>query len=116
MRSFLVIIISLLSLSVFAQKAEDAVKFDIAEHAFGKVPKGKPVTFEFKFTNPTKKPLIIEDATAECGIGQAGADRARDFGQRHLTWLFTLVTVGQGDLDHGKVQNKKRGMVAALRV
>lgn len=67
MRSFLLIFISFLSLSVFAQKADDAVKFDVAEHAFGKVPKGKPVTFEFKFTNPGKKPLIIEDATAECG-------------------------------------------------
>lgn len=67
MRSFLLIIISLLSVAVFAQKADDTVKFDVAEYAFGKVPKGKPVTFEFKFTNPGKKPLIIEDATAECG-------------------------------------------------
>jgi hypothetical protein len=67
MRTLFIVLLSCISLAAFSQKADDAVKFDVGEHAFGKVPKGKPVTFEFKFTNPGKKPLIIEDATAECG-------------------------------------------------
>ncbi len=58
----------MLSTSIFAQqKVDEIIKFDTLSHAFGKVKKDNPVTFEFKFLNPGKKPLIIEDATAECG-------------------------------------------------
>jgi len=54
--------------NVWAQpKIDEMIKFDSLSHAFGKVQKGTPVSVEFKFTNPGKKPLIIEDATAECG-------------------------------------------------
>lgn len=68
MRNLFLTALCFLSLAVFAQqKPDEVIKFDISEHAFGKVPKGKPVTIEFKFTNPGSKPLIIEDATAECG-------------------------------------------------
>jgi hypothetical protein len=48
-------------------KVDDLIRFEKTEHEFGKVPKDKPVTVEFAFTNPGSKPLIIEDATAECG-------------------------------------------------
>lgn len=43
------------------------IKFDSVSHVFGKVKKGTPVSVEFTFSNPGNKPLIIEDATAECG-------------------------------------------------
>lgn len=48
-------------------KVDDLIRFEKTEHQFGKVPKDKPVTVEFAFSNPGSKPLIIEDATAECG-------------------------------------------------
>jgi hypothetical protein len=48
-------------------KVDDLIRFEKTEYQFGKVPKDKPVTVEFAFTNPGSKPLIIEDATAECG-------------------------------------------------
>ena len=48
-------------------KIDQLIKFEKEAYAFGKVPKGKPVSIEFKFTNPGSKPVIIEDATAECG-------------------------------------------------
>jgi hypothetical protein len=48
-------------------KVDDLIKFENTEHQFGKVPQNKPVTVEFSFSNPGRKPLIIEDATAECG-------------------------------------------------
>jgi hypothetical protein len=48
-------------------KVDDLIRFDKTEYQFGKVPKDKPVTVEFSFSNPGSKPLIIEDATAECG-------------------------------------------------
>lgn len=48
-------------------KVDELIKFDKIVHAFGKVKKDVPVTMTFNFTNPGSKPVIIEDATAECG-------------------------------------------------
>ncbi len=57
-----------LFVSVFAWAGvDDMIKFEKEVYAFGKVPQGKPVTTEFVFTNPGTKPLIIENAEAECG-------------------------------------------------
>jgi hypothetical protein len=60
-----------LILSSFAAKSQagidQLIAFEKSSFAFGKIPKEKPVTVEFVFSNPTGKPLIIEDATAECG-------------------------------------------------
>ena len=69
MRKFLLLFSALFVLvGAFAKSdANDLIKFDKTSYAFGKVPKDKPVSVEFTFTNPGKKPLIIEDATAECG-------------------------------------------------
>jgi hypothetical protein len=43
------------------------IKFDKTTHAFGNIKQNKPVTVSFVFANPGAAPLIIEDATAECG-------------------------------------------------
>ena len=45
----------------------DALKFEKVTHNFGKVKQNEPVSAEFSFTNTSEKPVIIEDATAECG-------------------------------------------------
>lgn len=69
MRRFLVLagFLATMFVSEGQSKIDDQIRFEKLSHAFGKVPKGKPVSVEFKFTNPSTKPLIIEDATAECG-------------------------------------------------
>lgn len=36
-------------------------------HDFGEIPKGKPVSFEFTFTNTGNEPLIVENAQTSCG-------------------------------------------------
>lgn len=43
------------------------MKFDKDTHDFGKIKAGDKVTYEFKFTNTGKSPLIISDAVASCG-------------------------------------------------
>jgi len=43
------------------------MKFDKDLHDFGKIKTGDKVTWEFKFTNTGKSPLIITDAVATCG-------------------------------------------------
>ncbi|MCO5934382.1 DUF1573 domain-containing protein [Mucilaginibacter sp. RB4R14] len=43
------------------------MKFEKETHDFGKIAEGAKVTYEFKFTNTGKSPLIIKDAVATCG-------------------------------------------------
>jgi hypothetical protein len=43
------------------------MKFEKGIHDFGKIKTGDKVTYEFKFTNTGKSPLIIKDAVASCG-------------------------------------------------
>jgi len=51
-----------------ANAADVAVmKFDKDIHDFGKIKSGDKVTYDFKFTNTGKSPLIITDAVATCG-------------------------------------------------
>ena len=43
------------------------MKFEKLTHDFGKIKSGDKVTYDFKFTNTGKSPLIITDALATCG-------------------------------------------------
>jgi hypothetical protein len=42
-------------------------KFEVEEYNFGKLEQGKSVSYDFKFKNVGKEPLMISDATATCG-------------------------------------------------
>ncbi|OWK70901.1 DUF1573 domain-containing protein [Pedobacter sp. AJM] len=50
-----------------AQSKPADFKFESETHDFGKIPMGKPVTFDFKYTNVGEEPLIISKAEASCG-------------------------------------------------
>ncbi|MDB5013444.1 MAG: hypothetical protein JWQ25_1646 [Daejeonella sp.] len=41
--------------------------FEKSSYDFGKITQGESVTYDFKFKNVGKTPLIITDATATCG-------------------------------------------------
>jgi hypothetical protein len=43
------------------------MKFEFESHDFGKIKQADKTTYEFKFTNTGKSPLIITNATATCG-------------------------------------------------
>ena len=55
--------------SVTAFKIEEKAefKFEKETHDFGKIPQGKPVSVEFKFTNTGNEPLIITNIESVCG-------------------------------------------------
>lgn len=42
-------------------------KFETEEYNFGKIKQGESVTYEFKFKNTGKEPLIISEAHGSCG-------------------------------------------------
>lgn len=44
-----------------------AMKFETEAHDFGKIKQGDKVTYEYKYTNTGKSPLIIKEAFATCG-------------------------------------------------
>jgi len=52
-----------------AGNAENApvMKFEKGTQDFGKIKMGDKVTYDFKFTNTGKSPLIITDGYASCG-------------------------------------------------
>jgi len=55
--------------SAAAANPENApiIKFEKTSYDFGKITDGEKVTYDFKFTNAGKSPLIISNATASCG-------------------------------------------------
>lgn len=66
MKQFLLTLFGIcFSFMIWAQKAP--VKFKKEKFSFGKIALNKPVTHIFKFTNNGTKPLIIQDAVAQCG-------------------------------------------------
>jgi hypothetical protein len=48
------------------------ITFSKSEHNFGQQPVGKPVTYDFEFTNTGNKPLILTEVKASCGCTTPG--------------------------------------------
>lgn len=44
-----------------------SIKWTNQQISIGEVPQGKPVTFEFVFTNTGKEPVLITEVKASCG-------------------------------------------------
>ena len=55
----------MMGIGAFAQTAP--AEFKTQKHSFGNVPQHIPVTTSFAFTNKSAKPLVIENAMADCG-------------------------------------------------
>jgi hypothetical protein len=58
-----------------AKAAEDQLSTKALEHDFGKIPQGKPVTYDFIVTNTGKEPLKIDNVQASCGCTTPTWDR-----------------------------------------
>jgi len=63
----LTLVIAFASLSAFKADGNAEFKFEKETYDFGKIPQGKPVTYEFKFTNVGTEPLIITKVESSCG-------------------------------------------------
>lgn len=70
MKRLLFIAFTLLSInSILAQApaVPSPVSFAQVKHSFGKIKQNVPATYAFTLKNNGNKPLIIENATAQCG-------------------------------------------------
>ena len=54
-----------------AAPVQSAIKWDQEIHDFGDIEKGKPVTYEFSFTNTTKETILITNVRPACGCTAA---------------------------------------------
>ena len=75
----LLALVLFISTASFAQTQQDAnttvatpqvqsqLKWETEVHDFGTIEKGKPVTYEFTFTNTTKKDILLTSVRASCG-------------------------------------------------
>ncbi len=61
------VIFGFAALAAFRIDAQPEFKFQSETHDFGKITQGKPVSFEFKFTNIGDAPLIISNVKPACG-------------------------------------------------
>ena len=57
--------VGLTAMSIVQQEPE--FKFDKETYDFGKIPQGKPVSVDFKFTNVGEQPIIITNVESTCG-------------------------------------------------
>jgi hypothetical protein len=48
-------------------KNQAEFKFDVMEYSYGTIKQGESVTYNFKFTNTGKEPLVITSAHGSCG-------------------------------------------------
>ena len=61
------VIIGFITFTAMQTDNKAEFKFEKETHDFGKIPQGKPVSYEFKFTNTGEEPLIISNVESTCG-------------------------------------------------
>ncbi|WP_423147130.1 DUF1573 domain-containing protein [Rubrolithibacter danxiaensis] len=61
------VILSFTLMTALKADNQPEFKFETETHDFGKIPQGKPVSYEFKFTNVGDQPLIISAVEPTCG-------------------------------------------------
>ena len=61
------VIIGFISFTAMQTDNKPEFKFEKETHDFGKIPQGKPVSYDFTFTNTGEEPLIISNIESSCG-------------------------------------------------
>jgi hypothetical protein len=64
---FLLATFGCLPLSAEPPVENNKVKFATTEHDFGNQAQGKPVSYDFEFTNTGNEPVVLENVKASCG-------------------------------------------------
>jgi hypothetical protein len=103
----------------FSQTAA-TTKSDLAEfewvastHDFGKIKQGVPVSFEFKFTNKGKTPLVITNAQPSCGCTTPSwtHEPVMPSGEGHVKATFNAMAAGPFDKTVTVTANVEGGVV-----
>jgi hypothetical protein len=64
---FTVLVVATQAQTAADTKPADVVQLKEIAHDFGKIPQGRPVTYNFELVNTGKEPLMLENVQASCG-------------------------------------------------
>ncbi|HEX8462319.1 MAG TPA: DUF1573 domain-containing protein [Segetibacter sp.] len=67
MKKIIFLLIAVIAITTVFAQTKAPIEFKEAKHSFGKVKQGVPVTYTFSFKNTSSTPVVIENATAQCG-------------------------------------------------
>ena len=90
--------ILMLHLGAFPQPIKKGVfKFNEETHNFGRIPKGKPVTFVFAFSNIGERPIVIFEVEPICGCTIADYTKSpvKKDQKGYIKVTFNALTVQQ---------------------
>jgi len=65
--TFCIILLGFITVVAMKADPQPDFKFEKETNDFGKIPQGKPVSYDFKFTNVGEQPLIISNVESTCG-------------------------------------------------
>ncbi len=83
------VIMAFVALTAMQTNNKAEFKFTAETHDFGKIPQGKAVSYELKFTNVGEEPLIITAVEPACGC--TAADFTRTPVKKGQTGSITLT-------------------------
>lgn len=121
MKKILILLAAVIVIVVFKSmqtenKAE--FKFEKETHDFGQIPKGKPVSAEFTFTNTGGKPLIISsiETSCECIITKFTREPILVGGKGIITIIYDAATPQAGFTKAVMIKSNARTPVKVLYV
>lgn len=115
--------LSAVFVSFFAMTAMQTViqpdfKFEKETHDFGKIPLGKPVSFDFVFTNIGDEPLIISNIESTCGctVPKYTTTPVLKGGKGIITVTFNAAAVQPGFTKAVTVKSNARTPIKVLYI
>lgn len=112
------VLVSIITLSSMTTLVEPVFKFEKESHDFGKVVKGKPVSYEFTFTNAGDAPLIISDVESTCGctVPKYPTTPIAPGGKGSITVTFNAASVQAGFTKAVTIKSNARTPVKVLYI
>lgn len=91
------LVVGFTAFSAWKEDTPPEFKFVEEIHDFGKIPQGKPVTVEMKFTNIGDQPLIISAVEPVCGctVAKYTSTPVKKGASGSITLEFNAAAVGQ---------------------
>ncbi len=92
------VVVGFLAFTAMQTETKPDFKFEKETHDFGKIPQGKPVSYDFVFTNVGEEPLIISTVESTCGctVPKYTSTPVPKGGKGTITVTFNAATVQPG--------------------
>lgn len=112
------VIIAFMAMTAMRHVVQADFKFEKETHDFGKIPQGKPVSFDFVFTNIGDEPLVISNVESTCGctVPKYTTDPVPKGGQGVITVTFNAASVQPGFTKAVTIKSNARTPIKVLYI